>query len=62
MVLLAIKYNEDDYFSNEYYAKVGGISLPEINMLEAEAFQMMNFSLFVEEDFYEKYYAYLMQY
>ena len=33
-LILAIKYNEDDYYSNEYYAKVGGIALKELNRLE----------------------------
>ena len=33
-LMLAIKYNEDDYYSNEYYAKVGGIALKELNRLE----------------------------
>ena len=33
-MLLAIKYNEDDYYSNKYYARVGGISLCELNELE----------------------------
>ena len=33
-MILALKYNEDDYYSNKYYAKVGGISLKELNELE----------------------------
>ena len=41
-VLLAIKYNEDDYFSNMYYAKVGGTSLKEINFLEIEFMKFIN--------------------
>jgi len=33
--MIAIKYHDDEYFKNEYYAKVGGISKQEINCLEA---------------------------
>jgi hypothetical protein len=61
-VLIAIKYNEDDYFSNDYYAKVGGISLQEINTLEYECVKLMNHRLFVDEEFYKKYELYLKQY
>ena len=38
-LILAIKYNEDVYFNNEYYAKIGGVSLDEINSLEYASFQ-----------------------
>lgn len=26
-ILISIKYNDDDYYKNAYYAKVGGVSL-----------------------------------
>jgi hypothetical protein len=61
-VILAIKYNEDDYYDNEYYAKVGGISLAEINALEYECIKMMNHKLFIEEELYAKYNKYLKQF
>jgi hypothetical protein len=35
-VLLAAKYCDDIYFNNKYYARVGGISCPEMNALELE--------------------------
>jgi hypothetical protein len=59
---LAIKFNEDDYYSNEYYAKVGGISLQELNNLEYECIKMLNHKLFVDENIYEKYEVYLKHY
>jgi hypothetical protein len=61
-VLLAIKYNEDDYYSNEYYAKVGGVSLQEINALEYEAVIALRHKLFIDEDFFNKYKVYLKHY
>ena len=53
--MLAIKYNEDDYYSNKYYAKVGGINLDEINDLEYNFLILLNFDVFIDEDTYEKY-------
>ncbi len=59
---MAIKYNEDDYFSNEFYSKVGGISLQEINALEYESLILIKHTLFVEQEFFLKYKLYLDQY
>jgi hypothetical protein len=61
-VVLAIKYNEDDYYANDYYAKVGGISLQEMNQLEFECLRMLDHILFVNEEFYKKYETYLKHY
>jgi hypothetical protein len=61
-VILAIKYNEDDYFANDYYAKVGGITLQEINVLEYECLKALNHRLFIEEEVFKKYEIYLKQY
>jgi hypothetical protein len=30
-VTISIKFYDDKYYNNEYYAKVGGITLQEIN-------------------------------
>ncbi len=60
--MLGIKYNEDDYYSNEYYAKVGGVSLQEINVLELEAVLALRHTLFVDEEFFNKYKIYLKHY
>ena len=35
-IILAIKYNEDYIDDNQYFSKVGGVSLTEINTLERE--------------------------
>lgn len=61
-VIAAIKYNEDDYYSNEFYAKVGGIKLNEANDLE-EAFCVgMEFAFFVSIELFERYKSYLEKY
>ena len=35
-ILLAIKFNEDNFFSNDYYSKIMGLSLSDLNKLEKE--------------------------
>ena len=39
---LANKYMEDEHYSNEYYAKVAGIPVDELNMLEIEILKKLN--------------------
>jgi len=60
--ILAIKYNEDTYDDNAYFAKVGGISLNEMNILEKEFLDLINFRLFVSVDIFTKYSNYLIYY
>lgn len=59
-IISAIKYNEDECYSNGYYAKVGGITLDEINRLEFEFLKLMRYSMFIHGGLYTKYYQYLM--
>jgi len=54
-MVLAIKYNEDDYYSNKYYAKVGGIALNELNELEYNLLILLEFNTFIDDETYEKY-------
>lgn len=51
-VLVAAKFLDDSYFNNAYYAKVGGISLEEMNALELDFLLRCDFRLHVvPEDF-----------
>ena len=58
-MLVAIKYNEDDYYSNSFYAKVGGVSKSEIDVLEYEFLVLIDFNLYVSDDLFLKYYDYI---
>ena len=51
----AIKFNSDEYYSMEIYAKLGGISQKEIVSLEYEFIALLDFNLFVEEKLFYKY-------
>ena len=54
-MVVAIKYNEDDYFSIKYYAKLGGISNAEMINLEFYFVTLLNFNLFVKVELFNKY-------
>ena len=58
--ILAIKYNEDCYYSMNYYSKIGGISLSELNNLESEYLILIGYNLFIQAKLYDKYYNDLM--
>ena len=54
-LVLAVKYNEDNYYDANYYSRVGGISAAELNFIEIEIASMMKFELHVSSDTYECY-------
>ena len=59
-MVIAIKYNEDNFYSSEVYAKLGGLSVPELNYLEFQFLILIKFSLFIEKDLFNKYYYNLL--
>jgi hypothetical protein len=54
-IIIAIKYNEDEYFTNNYYAKVGGILEKELFNLEYAFLKILNFNVYIDETIYENY-------
>lgn len=44
-VLISAKFLDDRYFNNAFYAKVGGVSTAELNRLELEMLQLLDFQL-----------------
>ena len=54
-LVLAIKYNEEYFESNEFYGKVGGLKIKNINKLEIHALKVLKFNLYVKEEIYETY-------
>ena len=59
-MVLAVKYNEDDFYSSEFYAKLGGITKVELNYMEYEFINLINFNLFIKEELYFKYHDLLL--
>ena len=56
-LLCSAKFFDDQYYNNAYYAKVGGISVRELNDLEIEFLALINFDLFVDFSVYAAFYA-----
>jgi hypothetical protein len=53
--LVAIKYNEDEYYSTNFYSKIGGVTKAEIINLEYSFVSFINFDLFITDDIFKKY-------
>ena len=58
-MIIAIKYNEDEYYSIKIYAKLGGVTIAEINLLEYAFIALLNFNLFVTNELFNKYNDYI---
>merc|ERR1719238_157854 len=52
-VMLAAKFFDDVYYSNAYYAKVGGVRTQELNALEALFLKLIEYRLHVLPHEYE---------
>ena len=60
--MLAAKFFDDYFYNNAFYAKLGGVASAEMNSLELEFLQLLNFSLFVSPEVYVKYHSELRNY
>ena len=49
VLLLAIKFHEDQYMPNSDYAQIGGVKTGELNQLESELLQIMHHRLYIPE-------------
>ena len=52
---MAIKFNEDKYYTNSYYSKVGGVDGYDMGELELEVLKGLEFDAFVKKSMYTKY-------
>ena len=55
-VVLAAKTFDDNFYTNNHYARVGGVPVEELNCLEIEFLFTINFSLYVSCEDYQRYY------
>ena len=58
-ILIAIKYNEDNFFDNKFYSEIAGIKLNELNIIEYTFMKLCDFKMFVSKDIFNKYNTYL---
>ncbi len=54
-MMLAVKFFDDVYYSNAYYAKVGGVKGPEMNVLELHFLRLIDWQLFVSPEEFDLY-------
>ena len=55
-IMVAAKFHEDHFYNNALFAKLGDLTLSEMNCLEIELLQQLRFSLVVTSELYNKYY------
>eukprot|EP01064_Diplonema_japonicum_P020050 TRINITY_DN2906_c0_g2_i1.p1 TRINITY_DN2906_c0_g2~~TRINITY_DN2906_c0_g2_i1.p1 ORF type:complete len:277 (+),score=29.32 TRINITY_DN2906_c0_g2_i1:70-900(+) len=53
--LISAKLNDDVYYSNKYYASIGGVSLKETNEIEAAFLEQTDWDMYVSESEYKMY-------
>jgi len=58
-IVIAIKFNEDEYDNNVTFAKVGGISVEELNKLEIEFCKILKFGFYVNLKTFNEYKLFL---
>ncbi|KAH3743216.1 Non-receptor tyrosine kinase spore lysis A [Pelomyxa schiedti] len=53
--VVAHKFFEDHYYTSTFYSQVGGVTLSEMNIMEASVLQLLKFELFISADKYKQY-------
>jgi hypothetical protein len=59
-ILISIKYNEDTFYGNKYYAEIAGVKINELNSIEYNFILLCNYDLFVSDEIFKHYNAYLI--
>ena len=54
-ILISIKFNEDKIYKNDYYAYIAGVSLKELNLMEHNFLQILDYQVFVKKNIFNKY-------
>ena len=61
-ILISIKYNEDSYYENKFYAEIAGVKLKEIKIIEYSILEIIDFNVFVDYKKYKQYQQYLEEF
>lgn len=54
-IMVASKFNDDNYYSNSSYAKAGLVPLEELNLLECEFISAIEYDLYVTSNVFHQY-------
>lgn len=57
-VYISLKLNEDFNIKSDFYAKIAGVSIKDLNALEYQMCVAMNFDFYIKDDYYQQYFAY----
>lgn len=60
-VLLATKVIDDVLYDNAHFAKVGGLDVKELNMLELDMLKVLNFRLYIKPEDFEAFEVHLLE-
>jgi hypothetical protein len=58
-ILIAIKYNEDNFYDNKYYAQIAGVKISELKLMELNFIRFIDYQMFVPEEIFTNYRDYL---
>lgn len=59
--MIAAKFHDDQYYSNAYYAKAGGLKMKEVNGLELKMLKALEWKTFVSPQEYQLYHNLLVE-
>ena len=54
-ILIALKYNEDKIYKNDYYSQIGGINNEELMQLELNFLVFIDFNIYINNNTFEQY-------
>ena len=54
-IIVSAKFTDDYHLTNTNFARVGGVNLKELNMLEVDFCKLLSFSLFTPVAIFNKY-------
>jgi hypothetical protein len=60
-VMVAAKFHDDTFYSNGYYARVGGLSVKDVNALEAAMLELLGWNALVTTEEYQLYHSLVCQ-
>ncbi len=60
-LIVATKFNEDLIYKNSHYAKVGGVSLEELNLLEHYFLETISYNIYIDPEQYALCSDYLLE-
>ena len=58
-ILIAIKYNEDNFYDNKQYAKIAGVKISELKLMELNFIRFIDYQMYVPEEIFTNYRDYL---